>query len=39
MKIEGKVATIIFRNETNFWTVMLLKKDKGYITAVGETQD
>ncbi|MDD3304323.1 MAG: ATP-dependent RecD-like DNA helicase [Clostridia bacterium] len=39
MKIEGKVATIIFKNSTNSWTVMLLKRDKGYITAVGETQD
>lgn len=39
MKIEGKVATIIFKNQTNSWTVMLLKQNKGYITAVGETQD
>lgn len=39
MKIEGKVATIIFHNESNGWTVMLLKVDKEYITAVGETQD
>lgn len=39
MKLEGKVATIIFRNDVNGWTVMLVKKDKGYITAVGETQD
>lgn len=39
MKIEGKVETIIFRNETNGWTVMLLKSGKKYITAVGETND
>lgn len=39
MKIEGKVATIIFKNPTNSWTVILLKRGKGYITAVGETQD
>lgn len=39
MKIEGKVETIIFRNEANYWTVMLLKVDKKYITAVGQTQD
>lgn len=39
LKIEGKVETIIFKNETNFWTVMLLKVDKSYMTAVGQTQD
>ncbi len=39
MKIEGKIETIIFRNETNFWTVLLLKTGKEYITAVGLTQD
>ncbi|MDO4282767.1 MAG: ATP-dependent RecD-like DNA helicase [Clostridia bacterium] len=39
MKIEGKVATIIFRNEKNFWTVMLLKVGKDYVTAVGEIED
>ncbi len=39
MKIEGKVATIIFRNEKNNWTVMLLKVGKDYITAVGEIED
>ena len=39
MKIEGKVATIIFKNPTNTLTVILLKLGKGYITAVGETQD
>lgn len=37
MKIEGKVATVIFRNETNGWTVLLLKVGNEYITAVGET--
>lgn len=39
MKIEGKVATIIFRNEKNYWTVMLLKVGKDYVTAVGEIED
>lgn len=39
MKIEGKVSTIIFRNETNGWTVFLLKLDKDYITCVGETEN
>lgn len=39
MKIEGKVATIIFRNEKNLWTVMLLKVGKDYVTAVGEIED
>ena len=37
MKLEGIVSTIIFKNETNSWTVMLLKDKSGYITAVGET--
>lgn len=37
MKIEGKVSTIIFKNESNSWTVMLLKNKSEYITAVGET--
>ncbi len=37
MKIEGKVSTIIFKNDANSWTVMLLKNKSGYITAVGET--
>ena len=39
MIIQGKVATIIYKNEVNSWTVMLIKLDKGYITAVGEAQD
>ncbi len=39
MKIIGKVATIIFKNETNNWTVLLLKKDNDYITCVGETDE
>ncbi len=39
MIIQGKVSTIIFKNESNSWTVMLLKIDKGYITAVGQSQD
>ena len=39
MKLTGKVATIIFKNETNSWTVMLLKTDSGYMTAVGTTDE
>ncbi len=39
MKIEGKVSTIIFKNEANSWTVLLLKVGKEYITAVGVTDD
>lgn len=39
MKITGKVSTIIFKNELNSWTVMLLKTSDGYITAVGQTED
>lgn len=39
MKIEGKVATIIYKNEVNSWTVLLVKKGKEYITAVGITED
>lgn len=39
MKIEGKVATIIYKNEVNFWTVLLVKKGKEYITAVGTTDE
>lgn len=39
MKIEGKVATIIFKNEKNAWTVLLLKVGNGYVTAVGETEN
>ena len=35
MKIEGKIATIIFHNEKNQWTVLLLKVGKEYVTAVG----
>lgn len=37
MKIEGKVSTIIFKNESNSWTVILLKNKSGHITAVGQT--
>lgn len=39
MKLAGKISTIIFKNEINSWTVMLLKTDTGYITAVGETEE
>ena len=39
MKIEGKVATIIYKNEVNSWTVLLLKVGKEYITAVGMTDE
>ena len=38
MKAEGKVSTIIYRNEKNGYTVFVLdSEDDGYITAVGET--
>lgn len=39
MKIEGKIATIIFKNETNNWTVLLVKTKNEYITCVGETEE
>lgn len=39
MKLEGKISTIIFKNETNSWTVMLVKTASDYITAVGSTED
>lgn len=39
MKIEGKVETIIYKNETNSWTVLLIKSSEEYITAVGETEN
>lgn len=39
MKIEGKVATIIFKNETNNWTVILVKQNNNYITCVGQTEE
>ena len=39
MKLEGKVSTIIFKNETNSWTVLLVKSKKEYITAVGVTEN
>ena len=37
MVLEGKISTIIYRNETNGYTVLLLKSEDEYITAVGET--
>lgn len=38
MKAEGKISTIIYRNEKNGYTVFVLdSEDDGYITAVGET--
>ena len=39
MKLEGKIATIIFKNEINNWTVLLVKQNTGYITCVGETDE
>lgn len=39
MKINGKVATIIFKSDKTSWTVMLLKVDGEYITAVGDTEE
>lgn len=39
MNLKGKVATIIYKNETNAYTVILLKVDNDYVTAVGETHE
>ncbi|MEG2310414.1 MAG: ATP-dependent RecD-like DNA helicase [Clostridia bacterium] len=39
MKIVGKIKTIIFKNEVNHWTVLLVKVDSNFIKAVGETTD
>lgn len=39
MKLKGKISTIIFKNTGNSWTVILIKCDKEYITAVGITTD
>lgn len=39
MKLEGKIETIIYKNETNSWTVLLIKSQNEYITAVGETDN
>ena len=37
MVLNGKIATIIYKNESNSWTVLLLKVGSEYITAVGIT--
>ena len=37
MKIEGKVTNIIYKNENNGYTVLILDTEDDYITAVGET--
>ena len=39
MKVIGKVAQIIYKNELNHWTVLLVKVENKYITFVGETED
>lgn len=39
MKIQGKISTIIYKNESSSWTVLLLKVGKEYITAVGMTDN
>lgn len=39
MKINGKVATIIFKSDKTSWTVLLLKTGEEYVTAVGDTYD
>ncbi|MEG2646029.1 MAG: ATP-dependent RecD-like DNA helicase [Clostridia bacterium] len=39
MKIQGKVATIIFKSDKTPWTVILFKIENEYITAVGDTED
>lgn len=37
MTINGKISQIIYRNENNGYTVLLIKSEGEYITAVGET--
>ena len=39
MKVVGKIAQIIYKNELNHWTVLLVKVENKYITFVGETED
>lgn len=39
MIITGKVSQIIYRNEHNGYTVLLVKSEGEYITAVGETSN
>mgnify|MGYP004677021047 CR=1 FL=1 len=39
MKIVGKIEQIIYKNELNSWTVLLIKVDKKYLPAVGPTAD
>ncbi len=39
MKLTGKVVQIIYKNELNSWTVLLVKAESKYITVVGETED
>ncbi|MDD4375445.1 MAG: ATP-dependent RecD-like DNA helicase [Clostridia bacterium] len=37
MKLEGKITNIIYKNESNGYTVMLINTEDDYITVVGET--
>lgn len=37
MTLIGKVSQIIYKNDSNGYTVLLLKAEQEYITAVGET--
>ena len=39
MVLEGKVATVIYKNETNAYTVLLIKTDNEYVNAVGQTDE
>ncbi len=39
MKLEGKVVQIIYKNEINSWTVLLVKSESKYITVTGQTSD
>lgn len=39
MKLTGKIAQIIYKNDVNSWTVLLVKSENKYITVVGETYD
>ena len=37
MILTGKISQIIYKNESNGYTVFLLKSENEYITCVGET--
>ena len=39
MILNGKVATVIYKNDTNAYTVLLIKTDSEYVNAVGQTDE